>query len=198
MFSLLKWIIIIALTCLFSMKAGAKIIDDYQVTQVCKTIGYRDCSLVGAIVSIESGHNVHATLNDCIGLMQVKCSTAQFMGLKNCVDLKKEEVAIKYGIKYLMYIESLIKSQNYADILSVYNAGYRYIAKTNSYAPKKYNGKYVNESYIKLVLNKYMQRPENIVFKTLNEMNQVIEDQDANIWTKYETNYNGLLATSLH
>jgi soluble lytic murein transglycosylase-like protein len=136
------------ISCLFLLSllryAQASVVD-----KVCHRMKYEDCALVKAIIKYESSGNPLAVGHDgagSLGLMQVKCSTARmldnFHGRKpiRCRSLFNPTINIKTGIEYLRYIEQrlTIKPTVY-ELLSVYNGGYFYDRKDNTYIVKTCN-----------------------------------------------------------
>lgn len=119
------------------------------VNQVCEWMDYKDCSLVKAIITVESSNNPLAIGKDgagSLGLMQVKCSTARVLdrihGRKplKCSDLFDPYINVRYGIEYLNYIDELLTNKpTVPQLLSVYNGGYMYHRPTNTYRVKLCN-----------------------------------------------------------
>lgn len=127
-------------------KAGT---GDVVIKKVCERMKYEDCSLVKAIITIESGNNPLSIGHDgagSLGLMQIKCSTARVLdklhGRKalKCNSLFDPYTNVKYGIEYLNYIKDrLTIKPTMHQLLSVYNGGFLYHRPTNSYSFKRCN-----------------------------------------------------------
>lgn len=130
-------------------------VSKQHVLNTCLLTDYNDCSLVTAIVKQESRFKSRAKLDDSLGLMQLRCSTAQYIGLKNCKHLYNPIVNIQYGIKYLRYIEDLLKTNNVKDIISSYNAGFKF-KNGKYYARKNKHGEYINKKYVDSVICHYI------------------------------------------
>ena len=119
------------------------------VDKVCKRMKYQDCTLVKAIITIESGNNPLSIGRDgagSLGLMQVKCDTARTLdrihGRKPimCKHLFIPAVNVMYGIQYLQYLHDLMTIKpTVEELLSAYNGGYMYHKPTNSYRIKTCN-----------------------------------------------------------
>lgn len=121
------------------------------VDSVCERMQYKDCSLVKAIIKVESNNNPLSIGQDgagSLGLMQIKCSTARMLdkiqGRKtiNCKQLFDSNINIEYGIRYLNHIEELLtKKPTTKELLSVYNGGYewKFINGKNTYRVKRCN-----------------------------------------------------------
>lgn len=95
---------------------------------VCIKKGYRDCTLLSAIIMKESSYNTRSfnpEKTGSYGLMQIQCATAKDRGLTDCKDLFKPEQNIKIGIKHLIWLEDIMNTTNMDDLLSAYNAGVR-------------------------------------------------------------------------
>jgi soluble lytic murein transglycosylase-like protein len=153
---------------------------DELINKVCDRMKYEDCSLVKAIITHESGFNPLSIGQDgagSIGLMQVKCSTAQTLDRMKkrkaiaCKQLKVPEVNVRYGIEYLEYLERLVTPDpTVKEILSMYNGGYRYDKKTDTYRVKYCNaisvkkkrdckkGELFNKSYVNMVYKTYQKK----------------------------------------
>lgn len=122
---------------------------DASIDKVCKRMKYEDCSLVKAIITVESRFNplsIGADGKGSLGLMQIKCDTARTMdkvhGRKPiaCKELFKPETNIVYGIRYLKYLDGLITPKpTIQELLSAYNGGYRYDRTNNTYKAKYCN-----------------------------------------------------------
>lgn len=119
------------------------------VEMVCERMKYQDCSLVKAIITVESSGNPLSVGHDgtgSLGLMQVKCDTAKFLDKINrrkeilCKNLFIPTVNVKYGIEYLNYLQKrLTKEPTITELLSAYNGGYKYQRTTKSYGIKLCN-----------------------------------------------------------
>jgi hypothetical protein len=142
---------------LFSFSAFGTVVSHDRVIDICEKAGYEDCRLVSAIVKQESMYKSGARLADSSGLMQLRCSTAKYMGLKDCARLYVPDTNIKYGIKYLKYIKNKLKTTNIRDILSSYNGGFQY--KNGQFYPRtKRNGEYINTKYVNAVVCNYVNK----------------------------------------
>jgi soluble lytic murein transglycosylase-like protein len=123
--------------------------DWNKVEKVCKRSKYKDCSLVKAIITVESGNNPLSIGRDgkgSLGLMQIKCSTAQTLDRINkrkqvsCNQLFNPYLNVMYGIEYLNYLEKLLNTPpSTVELLSAYNGGYLYHKPTGTYRIKKCN-----------------------------------------------------------
>lgn len=153
------------------------------IDKICVKMKYEDCSLVKAIITHESNFNPLSIGRDgqgSIGLMQVKCSTAHSLDVTNkrklidCNKLKVASVNLAYGIEYLMYLENLITPKpTVKELLSLYNGGYRYDKKTDTYRVKYCNsisikkkrncrkGELFNKDYVNKVFATYEQLGES-------------------------------------
>jgi soluble lytic murein transglycosylase-like protein len=101
-------------------------------------------SLVEAIIWVESKGNPYLVGRDGeIGLMQVLPSTAQDLGVSDSSLLFDPIINIKTGVSYLKY--QLDRYGNITDAVAAYNAG----------SARKYNGVYVNQSYVDKVMDVY-------------------------------------------
>ena len=119
------------------------------VEMVCERMKYPDCSLVKAIITVESSNNPLSVGHDgtgSLGLMQIKCNTARFLDkIKKrkeieCNNLFISAVNIKYGIEYLQYLQKRLTTEpTITELLSAYNGGYKYYKNTNSYRIKLCN-----------------------------------------------------------
>jgi hypothetical protein len=149
------------------------------VDKVCKRMKYEDCSLVKAIITVESDYNPLAIGRDgagSLGLMQIKCSTARMLdqvhgrSLIKCSRLFIPEINIVYGIEYLKYLDKLLTIKpKMHELLSAYNGGYLYSKNTKSYMIKECNaisvkkkrkckkGEPFNVEYSKKVITVYKQ-----------------------------------------
>lgn len=165
---LLAAIITVLVVLILSEVANAEVIDHKEVTEICNQYEYRDCALVSAIVKTESSYRVQAFNGEkdgSYGLMQVQCGTAKMVGLKfGCEQLFNKKVNIRFGIKYLRYIEEKLKTKDNKRVLAAWNAGMKW-TKENGYENitcKNYNrftwsgmppvecfpGEYINEEYV--------------------------------------------------
>ena len=111
-----------------------------------------------AVMSVETGFKNVVSKEGSIGLMQVRLSTAKWIGC----DVKKEEDLLdeSKNVKCAcLYIEKL--SQRYEDIQEIaaaYNAGSVRFCKTGTLKPsgKKCTiGKYINQDYVDKVMERY-------------------------------------------
>lgn len=156
---------------------------DGLINKICERMNYEDCSLVKAIIKNESNFNPLSIGHDgqgSIGLMQIKCSTARTLDKVNkrrvisCNKLKDATINIVYGIEYLKYLEDLITPKpTVKELLSLYNGGYRYDAKTDTYRVKYCNaisvkkkrnckkGELFNKGYVNKVYTTYQQLGES-------------------------------------
>ena len=120
-----------------------------KVDRVCKRMKYEDCTLIKAIITVESSFNplsVGHDGNGSLGLMQIKCSTARTLDNINgrkpieCQKLFISEVNVAYGIEYLRHLHDLLTVKpNKYELLSAYNGGYLFHRLTNSYRVKLCN-----------------------------------------------------------
>lgn len=119
------------------------------VEKVCKRMKYQDCSLVKAIITVESSNNplsIGRDGNGSLGLMQIKCSTANTLDqIKrrkklDCNKLFDPYINVKYGIEYLNYLEELMSTKpTMLELLSAYNGGYMFHKPTGTYRIKLCN-----------------------------------------------------------
>jgi hypothetical protein len=120
-----------------------------EIDKVCKEMEYKDCSLVKAIIKVESNGNPLSIGHDgagSLGLMQVKCATAWALDKYHkrkqvrCKELFNPKVNVRYGIEYLNYIEKRLSTKpSTIQLLSAYNAGFHYEKSSNRYMVKKCN-----------------------------------------------------------
>lgn len=163
----------------FSIQTYASIDMGKRIEKVCQKMHYKDCSLVKAIVKIESNFNplsVGADGKGSLGLTQIMCDTAwtldRINGRRsiNCNRLFIPEVNIQYGIEYLNHLESLLSIKpNLYELLSAYNGGYAFNRRTKSYEVKRCNaisrkkgrlcrpGEPFNIAYAKKVISVYLK-----------------------------------------
>lgn len=137
----------------------------------CVSRGYKDCNLVSSIIKRESDYDSQAfnpEASSSYGLMQIQCATAKNVGLKySCEQLFSPTINIRFGILYLLNIESKLVNPTTEDILSAYNAGLK-VTKiknkkiydvircknhnifkwNNSYQTTCYPGEYINQEYV--------------------------------------------------
>jgi soluble lytic murein transglycosylase-like protein len=171
----MKLLIVLLLLLPFPLKSG--IMMD-AITQACERMKYEDCSLVKAIVKHESGYNPLSIGRDgkgSLGLMQVKCSTAQTLDRIHkrkpvrCKALHNVNTNLKYGIEYLQYLTALVTPYpTVKEVLSMYNGGYSYHKRTNTYRVKYCNaiskkkkrpckpGELFNKGYVNMVYDTYV------------------------------------------
>lgn len=153
------------------------------INNICVKMKYEDCSLVKAIIKHESNFNPLSIGHDgqgSIGLMQVKCSTAHTLDknkkrkLIDCNKLKNASTNLVYGIEYLQYLQNLITpTPTVKELLSLYNGGYRYDKKTDTYRVKYCNsisikkkrnckkGELFNKNYVNMVYATYEKLGES-------------------------------------
>jgi soluble lytic murein transglycosylase-like protein len=82
-----------------------------------------DKKIINQIIQVESKGNPLVYSEGCIGLMQIKHSTAEYMGYNGTVkDLYKPENNIKYGTKYLRYLTIWFEG-DINKVLAAYNRG---------------------------------------------------------------------------
>lgn len=117
--------------------------------------------LILAIMAVESAGNPRAYryekhLRDASrGLMQMLCSTARKMGLRqSCDALYNPEVSIKYGAKFLRYLYDRLR--DWIWVIAAYNAGER-VSRYNKYCFR--NQIYVNKVISAMAqLKPYLER----------------------------------------
>jgi soluble lytic murein transglycosylase len=118
-----------------------------------------DPKLALAIMKVESNFNSNAVNQDSYGLMQVRLSTARWIG---CVtnytqkELLGAENNIKCGCKYLKTLSDRYKSTS--DVVSAYNAGEARICRTGILKPSGNSctvGKYINQDYVDKVFKEF-------------------------------------------
>jgi len=104
---------------------------------------------IDSIITVESTHRTFALSSaNCKGLMQLKPSTARYMGYTGHVKgLYIPEVNIHYGIKYIKYLND--KTGNVWVSMDAYNRGYSNVKK---YPYKK---KLTKHPYVGKILRNY-------------------------------------------
>lgn len=159
------------------LNPGLVLALDIQIDKACKKMNYEDCSLIKAIVKHESNYNPKSVGRDgkgSLGLMQVKCSTAQTLDRVHkrkpigCKQLHNVNTNLRYGIEYLQYLTDLVTPHpTVKEVLSMYNGGYAYHKRTNTYRVKYCNaiskkkgrpckpGELFNKGYVNMVYNTY-------------------------------------------
>jgi len=117
--------------------------------------------LILAIIAVESAGNPRAYryeghLRDASrGLMQMLCSTARRMGLRqSCDALYNPEISVRYGAKFLRYLHDKLGDWLWA--IAAYNAGER-VSRYNKYCFR--NQHYVNKVVsVMAQLKPYLER----------------------------------------
>ncbi len=101
-------------------------------------------NLVHAVISVESNYNAHTKGSSGeIGLMQIKPSTARWLGFNGSVkDLYEPAINLEYGMRYLARAHKLSRGDTCRTVLK-YNAGHsakkmnsisaRYCSKVKTY-----------------------------------------------------------------
>jgi soluble lytic murein transglycosylase-like protein len=120
-----------------------------------------DPRLAMAIMKVESNYNKEAILEDSVGLMQIRLSTAKWIGCENAgtqKELMGVESNIKCGCKYLGILSSQYKKAT--DVMAAYNAGAARICKTGVLKPSGRGcrvGHYINQEYVDRVMKQYRE-----------------------------------------
>lgn len=110
-----------------------------------------ESALINAIIEQESQYKPYVT-GDAgeVGLMQVMPSTAKAFGWNpETEDLYNVDTNIKYGVKYIAFLER--NFTNVMDVISAYNAGAYQNRKTLSVIHP-----YKNRAYVMRVYGKYI------------------------------------------
>ena len=153
-----NWIIkLLTLMSLFLLvnNAQAKVTES-EIQKYCDYYNYKDCALVKAIIWHESMFRASAKneeLTGSYGLMQIQCSTARMMGLKyGCEQLYNPQINIRFGIKYLQYLEARPNITSKAELIAAYNAGSPIVCNNINYNENGkllcYPGEFINNDYV--------------------------------------------------
>lgn len=99
-----------------------------EIAKLAKRYKYKRPSLLQAIAKKESGLNpmqFNQEKSGSYGLLQIQCDTARQMGLKySCDQLFIPDVNIRFGVKWLEYIENRLADPTPRNIIAAYNAGF--------------------------------------------------------------------------
>jgi soluble lytic murein transglycosylase-like protein len=132
-------------------------ISSEKVRSICKKYSFTDCRLLEALVKVESDYNARSynpEKTGSIGLMQIQCATAKWMGFKDCKKLFKPSSNIYVGIKYLKFLKNLHKIEDIKTWVASWNAGKPIICKyynKNKCKP----GQFYNQRYVNKVMEAY-------------------------------------------
>lgn len=146
----------IIIVLMFSLSAEA---SDVPARIIKWTNTYcKNPKLARAIIMRESNFKNIVSSEGSTGLMQVKPSTAKWIGCKAQTELEllNEELNIKCGCFYLGKLDT--RYDALSDVVAAYNAGSARICRTGILHPSKNKctvGKYINEEYVRLVLSTY-------------------------------------------
>lgn len=153
-----SWVIkVLTLIGLFLLiKAAQAKVQESEIDKYCSYYKYEDCALVKAIIWHESMYKASAKneeLTGSYGLMQVQCSTARWMGLKfSCEQLYNPQINIRFGIKYLKYLQNRSDITTKEQLVASYNAGSPIICNSINYDKNGkllcYPGEYINHNYL--------------------------------------------------
>lgn len=114
--------------------------------------------LAMAIMKVETNHKNIVSQEGSIGLMQVRLSTAQWIGCKAKTqkDLLNENLNVSCAC---LYIEKLsLRYDRVEDVVAAYNAGSARICRTGKLKPSGKScqiGKYINQDYVDKVMRSY-------------------------------------------
>jgi hypothetical protein len=101
-----------------------------EIANWAKTYKYDRPSLLVAIAKKESGLNplqFNEEKSGSYGLMQIQCDTARQMGLKySCDQLFDPHINVRFGIKWLRFIEDRLADTRPRNIIAAYNAGFEH------------------------------------------------------------------------
>lgn len=136
--------------------AKGKVINSCELIKQAKQFGAINPQLVLAVSEIESSRNskVIGKLDPRAyhyGLMQLKLGTARMLGFTGQPkDLLNWKLNLRYGIIYLN--NKLLKYRSLHAATAAYNAGAAFICRKGIKCKK---GKYVNQKYVDLVMERY-------------------------------------------
>jgi soluble lytic murein transglycosylase-like protein len=111
-----------------------------------------------AIMKVETNFKNVVSQEGSIGLMQVRLSTAKWIGckIKTKEDLENENLNVSCAC---LYIEKLsLRYDRLEDIAAAYNAGSALYCKTGKLTPSGKScqiGKYINQDYVNKVMRSY-------------------------------------------
>jgi len=153
---LMRLIGAIALAYLIWLNVAKGAVPEHKIDQYCNYYKYDNCELVKSIIWHETNFNemgFNPEKTGSYGLMQIQCSTAKMVGLKyGCDQLFDPQVNVRFGIKYLEYIQRIHKIQDTRDLVAAYNAGSPIVCNNKNYDSKGkllcYPGEYINHAYL--------------------------------------------------
>lgn len=148
---LLAWILFLS----WIYPAHSQTITKAHISVLTKRLCH-DPSLAMAIIQVETNFRNVASEEGSIGLMQVRPSTAEWIGCeaKTKEQLMIPELNIKCGCKYLKQLSQQFNKQT--DVIASYNAGSPRLCRTGVLKPsgkKCVKGSLINQYYVERVLS---------------------------------------------
>lgn len=158
------------LFCIFlmflSFTTFAKTLSERDVYRICKDKNFKDCSLIVALAKAESNFNpahFNPEKTGSVGLLQIQCGTAKWLGYNDCKKLYNPNHNIYVGIKYLFYLMQSHEIKNIKYLISAWNAGRPIVCKFDNpgrCAP----GQFFNQEYVDKVYDYYKYHKNEVQF----------------------------------
>lgn len=151
---------------LMSFGAFATTLSETDVYKICKDKNFKDCSLIVALAKAESNLNAaqyNPEKTGSVGLLQIQCGTAKWLGYNDCKKLYNPHHNVDVGIKYLFYLMDSYNIRNVKYLIAAWNAGRPIVCKFNN--PGRCTaGQFFNQEYVDKVYDYYKDHKNEMKF----------------------------------